>query len=222
MFCKYCGSELTDDAVFCKNCGRKHSLTDGQGSTAVPPENNDTPPGETASLFHDHDAENMPVTPAKPSQFGKAESAMKRSSLVKRIRSIPRVVIVAVVVLCVIVVGLSVKKKIAIESYKKGAEWRRYEYLVDRFNEKVNIFNEHKCRVNSERLDDAGLDALEAYLDYYEGKIKIQGKGDYSLQDSRVEEWIILLEDNHSEIWGASDYGYRLASLKNRWNSLKR
>ena len=224
MFCKYCGSELSDDALFCKSCGKKLTSADGQDSAPVSPETTGTPLADVEPLFHDHDTEDMPVTPAKPSWFEKVESAMKRSPLVKRIKELPRAVVVAAAVLCLIAIGLPIKKRIAVEAYKKSAAWTRYESLYDMHSAQVNTYNANKTPQNAAAEDKAGLDALEAYLDYYEGKKKIQGKGDYSGLDEEVEEWILTLENNHSirSPWGASDFDYRLAILKNRWKYLKR
>lgn len=36
MFCKYCGSELTDDAIFCSKCGKKLVSDREQEKTALP------------------------------------------------------------------------------------------------------------------------------------------------------------------------------------------
>lgn len=206
MFCKYCGSEIADDALFCQKCGKKLVSTDEQ---------------ETS--FYTQGTEKASEQSNEPLRLTNTKSLKESSSIFKQIKKLPRSVIITAIVLCVIVIGLPVKKRISVELYKNGEKWSAYEAKLDRFNELVDVYNGNKNSQNAIASDTAGLDALEAYLDYYEGKVKVQGKGDYSYMNEEVDHWMILIENNHNNrFWGSSDYDYRMAQIKNRWRYLKR
>lgn len=49
MFCKYCGNEIQDDAVFCNKCGKRLVLDVGQGKNTQPNVMDNSSVGDTPS-----------------------------------------------------------------------------------------------------------------------------------------------------------------------------
>lgn len=185
MFCKYCGKEMDEDSLFCPKCGKqvasgKATDTETENSTAQKsvPTTAQKAEKETSKeeVQEGNKVTEESITKAKK---GKTKTGIK--------------IILAVLVLVAIVVGhfcynihyAEIKYSASIEAQK-------------RFNDTVDKYNANNNTANAEDSSRAGLDMIEAYLEYYKGVVKVKGFSDYSEMNSHIDDTIALVERNHS------------------------
>lgn len=106
---------------------------------------------------------------------------------------------------------------IALLDAKKELLDRAYFELEENFYDRTN--NEAACS--------AFLDLQECYLDYYDGLVKIQGKGDYKkmnviidAMNESTEKFINACEDNCS-YEARENFHERLTTIKIKWKMIR-
>jgi len=205
MFCKNCGNQIEDGALFCSQCGTKIDFVD-------------TPNTESQN-DEDTKTDNAVAAEITENEITSESSTNLRASKGKKI--------VLAVLVAILLIGLYFGN---IKLYKKRM-YPVYEASENRFNKSVNEYNNKKTYNSAKDSDRAGLDMIEAYLDYYKGKSKIVIfgiGGGYPGMNEYMEENIALIENNHSIsqfLLTKSDQEYfdaRMSSLRAEWRKAKR
>lgn len=232
MFCKYCGKELPDNAKFCSRCGKQliseihieTSVVKEQSETKtveVPDENkNQNISTKTQEVYSSCLKEpikslNSEVTDRQKIAFEQTEKLQKKP--------IKRIVIITCILAIIIPVGLKVKKEIAVKSYE-ARMWPVFVSIAKRSEEIGNRYLENPTIGNSKAAEAAGLDVIEAYLDYYKGMVAVKGKGDYSYMNEKMEMLITNLENVHRAgniFTNLEDYDSRMAQIRAEWRAIK-
>lgn len=138
-------------------------------------------------------------------------------------------IIVAIAFVCIIGAGIPtgiyVRNKIkekAVQAYsaEKLILIDEKKEFVDRAVDKSEAnFNRENC----EAVCAAGLDYVECYLDYYNGLVKIKGKGNYKNWNMSIDamiektENLINVSTDYCSYEAQKDFYKRLATIKGTW-----
>lgn len=96
MYCKYCGAELTDEALFCTECGRKVPVPTGSDGSEAPSESEGA--AGAFALRPESREDGVAESIASQEEHGSFKSAMDASKQRSR-RKMPLIVLVALVAL---------------------------------------------------------------------------------------------------------------------------
>ena len=201
MFCRKCGNELEENSIFCSRCGERVNVENISDVT-------------NEELQKNNSLKTMGIELRKTTRRLWAENKKKKTVL-------------AVITIIFLACGYFGYRKIAVEVYYKKAH-PVYEAAQDRFNDAVQDYNDNKNPITAEKIDIAGLDMIEAYLDYYKGKVKVQGWGDYSEMNESMEEMMAIVQENyigHKGHLNPKDRDYfetRMADLRAEWRRVKK
>lgn len=201
MFCRKCGNELEENSIFCSRCGERVNVENISDVT-------------NEDLQKNNSLKTMGIELRKTTRRLWAENKKKKPVL-------------AVIIVILLVCGYLGYRKIAVEIYEKKA-YPVYEAAVDRFNDATYEYNDNRNHITAEKSDRAGLDMIEACLDIYKGQVKVQGWGDYSGMNEKIEEIIALVEDNHTKgkiFLDSKSRDYfetRMAELRAEWRRVKK
>ena len=219
MFCKYCGKDLSDDAVFCSGCGKRlvmevkekiaveekpeevvqvaeQAIKNAETKDiAIVNENMDkvktVDEEKSVQVFHD--------TPDE-SNNTKGESIPVKQKKHKKWSAKKKLIFFGSAVAILIAVGIPVGRMIQIKIYEAKNYPVLEEFASKLYDEMINF--DHKY--NSENFDpiddrlcllDAEVYYLNAYLDYYVGLVRVKGKNaDYSEINADIECTITMAE----------------------------
>ena len=218
---------MGDDALFCSKCGKQLSSTKKMEMEESPVQLQET------NQLQDNETD-LPV-----------QESVQKEGIKKGEKKTGKKIFLTVLALGLILGGWVAYRKVfvkqSVEAYIEK-NYPLYEAAKNRFNESVDKYNERYSSGAAENSSRAGLDMIEAYLDYYKGMVKVQGAGDYSDMNKYMEETIALVESNHSihglyrtsTTLGGFTFTYgetekfrdyfdkRIESLKAEWKRVKR
>lgn len=137
--------------------------------------------------------------------------------------------IVAIAFACVIGAGIPTGIYVRNKIKEKTVQSYSAEKLIlikeknELYHIAVDKREENFTRENCEAVCAAGLDFVECYLDYYDGLVKINGKGDYTNMNDYINRLIETIENlinahaDYCSYDAQKNFYKRLVTIKGTW-----